>query len=451
MHRHPDRPTAPRNPSRGVALARGFSLAGLAAAFILVFCGTWSGFPPDAHLSGAERQVKVPRLTARSWFDGTFVAAVEPWLARNLGWRGIGIRTANLINTTIFRRPPGGANSTVLVGTDGWLFEKAYVRERTRRPAFKPGEAEAFAEELERLQQLCHRRNMAFAVLIAPSKAEIYPEYLPAQYRNLPPEVAAQSNACQQLVAALQETEGAYVDARADFLAWKREGVDLFPPGGTHWNHYGAQRALDHVWQVLRGQPVSPALPRLPVTTGHCMRSPLGSDNDLVHLLNLWTAPKGGRRQVPFPLLEETPATNAVLRIAMAGDSFAFTLIDALARTGIRGEVDFFFYCRHHYHERLTGVRREHAEPEDLGSIGFDAVVAHPRLAEADVLLLVFNEIHTRQRGWGLPAALLETNKGVASKPARGMGVPPMKHGQDARATYAGKGFCKGFNEEEKL
>jgi hypothetical protein len=32
------------------------------------------------------------------------------------------------------------------------------------------------------------------------------------------------------------------------------------------------------------------------------------------------------------------------------------------------------------------------------------------------------------------------------------MGVPPMKHGQDARATLADKGFCKpllGFRSEE--
>jgi hypothetical protein len=31
------------------------------------------------------------------------------------------------------------------------------------------------------------------------------------------------------------------------------------------------------------------------------------------------------------------------------------------------------------------------------------------------------------------------------AKPPRDMGVPPMKHGQDARATPARKGFCRIF------
>ena len=425
MDRQPDTPAAPRTPpSGGTARARRISLAGMAVVFALVFCGTWCGFPPDVRLGGVERRVTVPRLTARSWLDGAFAAAVEPWLVRNLGWRGVGIRTANQINTTLFRRQPGGARTTVMFGADGWLFEKAYVRERTHRPAFRPKGAEAFAADLDRLQQRCRQRGMAFAVLIAPSKAEIYPEYLPEPFRRLPPAVAAQTNAYQQLVAALQETDVACVDAHAAFLEWKREGVDLFPPGGTHWNHYGAQRALARAWQALREQPTARALPVLPAVAGHRLRAPVGTDNDLVHLLNLWTATPGGRRPVPFPVLDAAPASDAAIRIVMVGDSFAFTLIDALARTGIRGEVDFFFYCRRHYQVRLTGTRRERAAPTELGEIGFEDVVAHPRLAGANILLLVFNEIYTRKCGWGLPAALVAAGSGTGDAGEAGEHAP---------------------------
>ena len=41
-----------------------------------------------------------------------------------------------------------------------------------------------------------------------------------------------------------------------------------------------------------------------------------------------------------------------------------------------------------------------------------------------------------------LRAAPLPHYRGSCKTP-RGMGVPPMKHGQDARATPVGKGFCK--------
>ena len=417
MALQPHTPPEPHVPRRhGAAYARTLSVAGLAAMFALVFCGTLCGFPPDVRLGGVERRATVPRLTARTWFGGDFAASVEPWLARHLGWRGIGIRTANQINASIFRRVPGGVNTSVMTGAGGWLFEKAYVRERTRRPAFRPGVADTFAADLARLQRICRQRGTAFAVMIAPSKAEIYPERLPEPFRRLPPAAAAQTNAYQQLAAALRGTDVACVDAHAAFLEWKREGVDLFPPGGTHWNHYGAQRALERLWQALRAQPADHNLPILPALAGHRHRAPVGTDNDLARLLNMWSSGPRGRCPVPFPVLEETyvPAA-APLRIAIAGDSFAFTLIDALARTGVRGEVDFFFYCRHHYQARLTGERRETAGAVDLGDIGFDAVAAHPRLADADILILVFNEIHARKCGWGLPAALARRQ---ASEPA---------------------------------
>lgn len=50
------------------------------------------------------------------------------------------------------------------------------------------------------------------------------------------------------------------------------------------------------------------------------------------------------------------------------------------------------------------------------------------------------------ERGYGMK----EDTGGVlggSCKTSRGMGVPPMKHGQDARATAAGKGFCKNLLE----
>jgi len=45
---------------------------------------------------------------------------------------------------------------------------------------------------------------------------------------------------------------------------------------------------------------------------------------------------------------------------------------------------------------------------------------------------------------WLFLAGLLLVFEALA-KPPRDMGVPPMKHGQDARATPARKGFCRIF------
>jgi hypothetical protein len=61
----------------------------------------------------------------------------------------------------------------------------------------------------------------------------------------------------------------------------------------------------------------------------------------------------------------------------------------------------------------------------------------------------VFGGIHVLlerniPKGLLMRRQLIVTVEALA-KPPRDMGVPPMKHGQDARATPARKGFCRIF------
>jgi hypothetical protein len=407
---------------RGPGLARVGSVAAIAGTLLLVFSGTWCGFPPDAHLAGAEKTVKKPAWRLAAWLDGSCAAAVEPWLNRNIGCRGIGIRTANQINYSLFGRVPTSSGTPILVGDDFWLYEAGYVRARAKPQAMPEAAVKQLVQDLERMQTQLARRGTAFVLVISPSKPEIVPEHLPAPLVATTNEVLAKpsvyASGYEQLAGALRGSDIATVDAHADFLQWKSDGVALFPPGGTHWNHYGAQRVLERVWQVLREQAAGVKLDELPSLTGYRMSAPAGTDVDLLKLLNLWWFEPGGPSPVPFPTLAEARPPRKPLRIAIVGDSFAYTLVDALARAGVTGTVDLFYYARRHFHYDLT-VAGATPSPQDLGPVDHKQVPVHPGIRDADVVILEINEHLVRSCGWGFPAAaarLLESGDGTGNE-----------------------------------
>lgn len=393
----------PGSRTRDRGLARVGSVAAIAGTLLLVFSGTWCGFIPDAHLAGAEKIVKKPAWRLAAWLDGSCAAAVEPWLNRNIGCRGIGVRTANQINYSLFGRVPTSSGTPILVGDDFWLYEAGYVHARAKPRAMSGTMANQLVQDLERMQAHLTRRGTAFVLVISPSKPEIYPEHLPTEYRRGSAQPAVVTNGYEQLAGALRQSDIATVDAHADFLQWKSIGVALFPSGGTHWNHYGAQRVLERAWQVLRGQAAGAKLDELPSLTGYRMGAPEGTEVDLLKLLNLWWFEPGGPSPVPFPTLAEARAPRKPLRIAIVGDSFAYTLIDALARAGVTGTVDLFYYARRHFHYDLPASG---ATPtaQDLGPIDHKQVPVHPGIRDADVVILEINEHLVRSCGWGFPA-----------------------------------------------
>lgn len=393
----------------------------LLLALLLPLLSAWSGWPRDVPLAGVEKPAPRPALTWRSWFDGSWARSVEPWLTRRLGLRGVAVRSANQLNYSLFGRTPGSAGTPIMVGRDHWLYETEYVRHYTRRFDMRAEDAAGFVADLAAVRRGLARRGIAFVLLISPSKAEVYPEHLPAGMREAAAaaRAAARTNAYERLLPMLRAEGIAVADMQERFLAWKREGVPLFPPGGTHWNHYGAQRALGALCAAARSQPAGAALAMPPAIVGRQWRPPAGTDADLRNLLNLWRFEPRGPAAVPFPLLAPAPRARSG-RILLVGDSFAFTLVDALARAGICEEAELLYYFKRRYsYDWRRGQTTDDDEVvhwrHDRGAIEREVVDWGALLDETSLVVLEINAIQLRHAGWGFPAAL-------AGELARGSG-----------------------------
>jgi hypothetical protein len=377
-----------------------------AAAAATALLATFTGFPPDWKPAGVEKPAPVPSLRPKSLLSGTFEEAFERYFARRFGLRGYGIRLAHQLEWSMFGTLPRIAGTAVDEGADHWLYEHEYVKHHVHRYEMRRREALEFAARMATLRNHLAQRGIPLVVCVSPSKAAVYPEYLPVgaapsaeEKRNTP--------ARDQLVMRLRHAGVAVVDARSLFRAWKRKGPPLFARSGTHWNAYGAQRVFDAVVAAARAQ--NPSLPPVPTVAGHVEDTPLMTDHDLSALYNMVRYPFP-EKTVPYPVFSGPPEpTGRRLRILGVGDSFSFQLADAMGRCGAVESYRLLYYNKADYRFKWApGERPRENKSESFRQPSFDCAAfdIDEATRDVDLVLVELNDIFARNRAWGFGSEL---------------------------------------------
>lgn len=389
--------------------ARVLSIALTVIVLATIVSATLFHFPPDKPLTGAENAFTPTPLTARNWFDGSFAKNAEAWMLRRFGLRGYAIRLANQLDYSLFGKLPESRGTGVIRGKDGWLYENTYRRFYEGQYSVRDEQADLLARQLSIIQKLLAERGTRLVVVIAPSKLEVYPEYLP----DVIVRKSTSTPAREQIARALEKHNVPLVDAHSIFLDWKQDKTVplLFPKCGTHWNAYGAQRIFD---EILKAAGMEDSIPHV---IGYEFNPPLGTDSDLLRLLNIPFYKYSA--QVPYPLLSKTPAPSGKrLRSLLVGDSFSYQLIDAMGRTGSFSNARFVYYLRSIFDFSWEGNERlRTTSPEGRRTAAItdhQAIDWNEFLAGYDILILEFNEIFSRDFLWGFAQFALD---GLSSQP----------------------------------
>lgn len=333
-----------------------------------------TGLPPDYALQGVENKVVPPNPGWAAWWNGTLQAEFDAWLNQRIGLRGLLVRTANQFNHTLFRELPKRSGTQVLMGRDGMLFEKVYVDAYNANGRRPESELRNVSASTRRLQDRLAADGIAFLLVIAPSKAEIYPENLP-ESADVAGRPGRRSN-YQNIVEFLRADGVNLLDAHDLFLEWKREpGMPLlFAKGGTHWNEYGAARVVERIMGRLRDL-TGKDLPSVRIAGAVTNRTIVESDNDLGELVNLWSGrPLAGPQIHP---VAEVRAGSHLPDILVIGDSFVFTLTNFMDRMGLYRKRDlYYYYNRHYFYPVAPNVALDKRQLDLLEDVrGRDAVV----------------------------------------------------------------------------
>ena len=233
-------------------------------------------------------------------------------------------------------------NQTIIIGKQGQLYEVDYINNYCKLIHPMPQEiAEARVKDIAEIQDRLGQHGMAFVLLISPSKAAIYPEFIPDIFCRSP---KSTSRDYENFVPLLDQYKINYVDGHAITLAAKtREQAPVFSQGGTHWNYLGAYYTVERLLGMIEAL-TRQSIGRLSLQDLVIDHKPRGTDKDLAELLNLISPPYN--YLVPHPtIVREGPAQD-LGRAVFVGGSFIWTVLDILDPTHVFQAMDVYYYYK---------------------------------------------------------------------------------------------------------
>ena len=345
-----------------------------------------------------------PRWTLRGWLDGSLQPAFEQAFNQRLPIRPHLIKSWNQLHYSLFGfLPPRRDGDAIVIGRDRHLYEQPYLNVYNRPGRARPAALRAAAGRVRALQDALHARGLGFLLVIAPSKVEILPEFVPADL--LAPDRAARQTDYDRFLPLLREAGVHLLDGHADFLARKADSpYPLFSRTGTHWNYYGAGLVVARILQAIEQQ-TGRNLPDLQVGSVTVDPTPAGTDDDLLELLNIWGWPSLWDRQsfvVPqvHPTFRLAPDPQAApARLLLVGDSFCLTLAEVLEQARACAQLDVLYYFNRTITYPATDRR---GVPLDRATFDLAAT-----LSGRDAVIIEISEHRMAELGYGFVEAAL--------------------------------------------
>ncbi len=352
-------------------------------------------FAREVRLFGVVAPQVPPMLSVRSWWSGEFQKAASAWFDARIGFRGHAVRTDNQIGYSVFREASSMSADRPVLGRDNIVFEKAYIDAYNGRSSQPDASLRKLAGRLRTLQDGLQRRGIAFALVIAPSKAAVYPEALPPRHvvsaERRPP------TDYDRLRPMLDEAGVNMVDGRRIFEAQARQSpVRLFPPAGIHWNRYGAGLVVSAVWSELERQSGRPMV-RLRVAGIDEDDDPSVGDaeTDVVRMMNLWRFGNSSWKHVHVDHEVEAPPDVFRPRVLVVGDSFGWLMMSVVRRHKMADGAEFLYYFSQRNRKVGDGL-----EPFDRAALDWER-----EILSADAIVVLANEIMISGAGFGFVRA----------------------------------------------
>ena len=328
----------------------------------------------NATLHGVQIRPEPVAFSRASVFSARFQAACAARYDAGFAGRELFIRVINEVYLRVFHSVRTG----VVVGPHLSLVETIYPQEyclqRPGREALRP-----LADDLRRMQDFCEARGMAFAVVITPSKAAVYPENLPADWRR---RFRCEPRYYDQFLALLREQGIHYVDGHRLAVQMKSAvRAPVFPLGGGHWGDPAALATTNALLGLLarEGLHVRPIQRCRQVLSNR----PTGQDRDVADLVNsllpwhYWVS--------TVTVQPEEPEGGDHPNLVVVGGSFVWSMLAMLDASREFSELEFYQYYKLAKFCRLDGELHRVAEPTP--PVNFEGEVF-----AADALVLEANE-----------------------------------------------------------
>ena len=323
-----------------------------------------------------------PSISLKTWFSGKFQEQFSNYFSQNFLIRKLFIKITNQIYYSLFDKSYM-YDQSIIIGKKKWLYELAYIQDYCRLLIpLHLDEAESLAKKLEELQRQLNKRRVKFLVLITPSKASLYPQYIPDVFINKKTDA---NRDYENLIPLFKKYEINYVDGHEITLkASSKTKHPLFCRGGTHWNYLGAFFTVEKLIKKIETLKKIP-LPHIAYNEIKVDMKPKENDRDLAYLLHLLFP--------PYDYITPHPSIRTVTKsqdfrgsIVFVGTSFIERVYDILCTNKIFKSIDYYFYYKNSLKTFPRDFTREHFFK--VKNIDWERDII-----EKDIIVLEINEI----------------------------------------------------------
>jgi hypothetical protein len=184
----------------------------------------------------------------------------------------------------------------IIIGKDNYLFQNQYTNAYFNEPT-NDNKNELFDKLtlLVLLQQKIAKMDKRLFVIITPSKASVYPEYLPRafdRYLSMKNRGEYAQNYYDYFVSRVGETGLEYFNFHDEFIKMKDNGTDIFAKSGIHWNAPAVAAYFSELINELNKDTDKKIGTTQTIKTEPVWGNAFTTDNDLEVLLNIFLAYK---------------------------------------------------------------------------------------------------------------------------------------------------------------
>lgn len=376
-------------------------MKGRSIALILLFFlasalpGLKAAFDPSrAGLGGSETSISIAAPTAGSLWSEDWQHSVEKWWSRAVGFRGYAVRSDNQLSLWLFGELGSQNRKRVVVGSDHYLFERAYVTayEQSTEPA-PVGRIRALAERIKQTEEILRKAGKAFVLVVSPSKASVVAD-------KLPPSVKLNGEPLQEyksFTAELSAKGVTYFDARKWLVEHKNElGAPIFYRSGSHWSQDSCCRLYQQIEPILEKQLGRP-LRQIRCDPVSTRPRPYGQDGDLLRLANIWND-SPYVEPYAYPQNPADPDSNRYApRVIAVGSSFMWDPLTMLRRFHLVSSKS-----RLYYYFKTRAIDPNHK----LGAIDPAAAGWRDEISASDAVIVEINERTLLAAGFGFFEAM---------------------------------------------
>jgi hypothetical protein len=304
---------------------------------------------PPYPLAGVVATVEhIPIPTVRTIIEEEFQTQFQAWFEFFLGFKTYAVRIDNTLRFALFHDVGSAETSAMLLGKHNYLYGRKYVEQYIGLENTPQSELIARVTEMKKARDILADYNISLMYVIAPTKPEVYPEYLPKNWAmHADPE-----RDYIRMLALLEEHDVFVYDATAMLQEYKQtQSHEVFTPGGTHWSYYGACLFLRDV--LVQESDIFGDI-RIDCDPPTFPYPPHGTDQDIARLTNLWDTSVFTKKSA-YPTVTAV-GNSKVDTILFVGDSFLWTVFDSMEKANVYNQRYFFYYNNSLYVYNKEGV-----------------------------------------------------------------------------------------------